>query len=93
MVRIKHRYLLVNILYPDVQPSSTSKHQTKIAPEVIQFHRPSSDALDGKLLARIIRDATAELFGDYGTGMIASGLKGVLTVPPPSHKMNHQVLD
>lgn len=74
MVRLKHRYLLVNILYPD--DVSTTKPTKDGLPDVVQFRRPSSDKLTPQLLARIIRDGVAELFGDYGSGMIASSLVG-----------------
>jgi len=77
MVRLKHRYLLLNILYPE--PPTTAKPSAQkdaSLPSVIQFRRPSSDKLTPQLLARMIRDAVQELFGDYGSGMIASSLVG-----------------
>lgn len=74
MVRLKHRYLLVNILYPDeALPTKQSKDGL---PDIVQFRRPSSDKLTPQLLARMIRDGVTELFGDYGSGMIASSLVG-----------------
>ena len=72
MVRLKHRYLLVNILYPE--PSSISKD--KNVPYTVQFHQPTSDALTPQLLVRMVRDGVAELFGDYGSGVIAGSLVG-----------------
>ena len=78
MVRIKHRYLLVNILYPDVRDSAnaTKVNVDNDVPYTVQFHQPSSDRLDARLLAKIIRDGVSELFGDYGSGMIAGSLQG-----------------
>ncbi|KAK5731495.1 RNA-binding protein pop5 [Elasticomyces elasticus] len=76
MVRIKHRYLLINILYPD--PRSTSRPATKPDDEVpytVQFRRPSPDRMDGGVLTRLIRDGVAELFGDYGSGKVAGSLQ------------------
>ncbi|KAK5692964.1 RNA-binding protein pop5 [Elasticomyces elasticus] len=77
MVRIKHRYLLINILYPD--PKSTSgRPATKPGDEVpytVQFRRPSPDRMDGGVLTRLIRDGVAELFGDYGSGKVAGSLQ------------------
>lgn len=77
MVRLKHRYLLVNILYPETAatkpPGSSSAQHT---PDIIQFNQPTSDKLNPQLLARIIRDGVGELFGDYGSGMAAGGLVG-----------------
>lgn len=78
MVRIKHRYLLVNILYPDqdVKNTKQSNGVKEDLPYTVQFRRPSSDALNAKLVARIVRDGVADLFGDYGSGMIAGSLVG-----------------
>ena len=78
MVRIKHRYLLVNILYPE-SPATTNKHNSQKpedVPYTVEFHQPSSDRMDAKLLLRLIRDGVSELFGDYGSGMIAPSLQG-----------------
>ncbi|CAK4030387.1 Ribonuclease P MRP subunit POP5 [Lecanosticta acicola] len=74
MVRIKHRYLLLNILYPQEKPATTAK-PNQIVPWTVQFRQPSSDRLDAKLLARVIRDGVSELFGDYGAGMVAGSLQ------------------
>ena len=78
MVRLKHRYLLAHVLYPDAvnDPSSKLVKNASEAPYTIQFHRPSSDRLDGRLLMQMIRNGVAELFGDYGSGMIAGSLQG-----------------
>lgn len=80
MVRLKHRYLLVNILYPedskDMKYSKTSTGED--VPHALQFRRPSDDRVDVKLLARLIRDGVAELFGDYGSGMVAGSLQGTI---------------
>jgi len=79
MVRIKHRYLLVNILYPSGQAA-----QLKVAnndlPDVAQFHQPTLSEFNDEMLRRLIRNNVSELFGDYGIGMIASSLKGTLQV-------------
>lgn len=78
MVRLKHRYLLVNILYPDsAQQTSGVRPEAKDVPDLIDFNQPSSDKLTPQLLARIVRDGVAELFGDYGSGMIAGSLVGM----------------
>lgn len=85
MVRIKHRYLLAHILYPDpadpkTQPSS--KFSEKALPDVVQFHRPSPDDLTPQLLARTIRDQVLSLYGDYGLGLVSSSLKSRTHFPP-----------
>jgi len=78
MVRLKHRYLLVNFLYP--KPSNSSSTTTKSAksttvPSVVNFHAPSSDRLDAHLLLRLIRNGVTDLFGDYGSGVVAGSLQ------------------
>lgn len=82
MVRLKHRYLLVNILYPE--DNKDKKHSKNSAgedvPLALQFRRPSDDRVDAKLLARLIREGVADLFGDYGSGMTASSLQGIAPI-------------
>ncbi|TKA69254.1 hypothetical protein B0A49_03078 [Cryomyces minteri] len=71
MVRLKNRYLLINILYPsDANPTNPAT----ALPDVVQFRQPSSDALTAQLLTRMVREGVAELFGDYGAGMVAGSL-------------------
>jgi len=81
MVRLKHRYLLVNILYPDSAPTTKPPAAANV-PDVVQFNSPSSDALTPQLLIRLIRDNLAELFGDYGSGMVSSSLQGLFPSQP-----------
>lgn len=77
MVRIKQRYLLVNILFPDTnQPSPHPTNSKQPLPDVVQFHQPSPDDLEPQALARAIREQIALLYGDYGAGITANGLKG-----------------
>lgn len=83
MVRIKHRYLVVNFLYP--APATTTSSSTKEPlPDFIQFHHPTPDQLHAGLLLRAIRDGVAELFGDYGSGVVSSSLKGTNSLLPDS---------
>ena len=72
MVRLKNRYLLVNILYPD---SHTSLSSAKV-PDLVSFNQPTTDDLTPNLLVKAIRAEVAELFGDYGSGAIADSLSG-----------------
>ena len=79
MVRIKHRYLLVHILYPDPadpKAKAPSKPPGTAFPDLIQFHRPSPDDLTPQLLARTIRDQVLLLYGDYGLGLVCNSLNG-----------------
>ena len=79
MVRIKHRYLLIHILYPEPESKSWSSHESsgKSLPDLVQFHRPSPDDLTPQLLARSIKDQIALLYGDYGVGLTSNGLNGI----------------
>ena len=79
MVRIKYRYLLVHILYPDLAESesrSTNRPSDKSIPDLVQFHRPSPNDLQPQHLVRSIRDQILLLYGDYGLGLISASLNG-----------------
>lgn len=71
MVRVKNRYLVVNFLYPD--PAAKSKTQL---PDLVQIHSPTPDAFHAGIMVRMIREEVEEMFGEYGMGMVSSGLKG-----------------
>lgn len=71
MVRVKFRYLVVNFLYPE--PSSKSR---TALPDLVQIHSPTPDAFNAGALIRLLRDAVEDLYGDYGSGMVSSSLKG-----------------
>lgn len=82
MVRIKHRYLLVHILYPDPadpKANTPSKIPGKNLPDLVHFHRPSPEDLTPQLFARTIRDQVLLLYGDYGLGLVSSSLNGNCT--------------
>ena len=66
MVRLKHRYLLLQILYPD-GPSTL--------PGSLSFNGPTNDALTPRNLSNLIRENIADLFGDYGSGLTAASLQ------------------
>jgi hypothetical protein len=68
MVRIKERYLLVNILYP----SEASKTQIPDVPDLVVLHQPTTDALTPQALGRGIRAQVVELFGDHGSGVVSA---------------------
>lgn len=78
MVRLKHRYLLINVLYPEKEASNRQPRPGSYAtvPWTVQFHRPSSDDFESKILLRMIRNGVSELFGDYGSGMVSASLQG-----------------
>jgi ribonuclease P/MRP protein subunit POP5 len=74
MVRIKERYLLVNIIYPPDQ----SQSRAGIPAHVVQ-HQPTIDKLTPVLLLKAIKAEVASLFGDYGSGAIEGDLSGKKT--------------
>jgi ribonuclease P/MRP protein subunit POP5 len=69
MVRIKERYLLVNIIYPHDSATAT-------VPGFAHFHQPTSDDLTPQLLASSIKAEVARLFGEIGSGAINRSLNG-----------------
>ncbi|KAI2623707.1 Rpp14 family protein [Xylaria nigripes] len=69
MVRIKERYLLVNILYP------AELGKRAHLPDVVVLNQPTSDELTPVVLLRAIRAEVAALFGDYGSGALEGGVK------------------
>lgn len=72
MVRIKERYLLVNIVYPPDQ-----KRGAKSAlPSLVVHHQPTLEKLTPQLLLKGIKAEVASLYGDYGSGALASNLSG-----------------
>ncbi|EEP79780.1 predicted protein [Uncinocarpus reesii 1704] len=90
MVRLKHRYLLVNILYPPTPSSNTllsakTLTQAKGEPDAeTQFHlqvcRPTPDHINAQVLARMIREAVSEMFGDWGMGELGGAGAGSVSV-------------
>ncbi|KAI1379544.1 hypothetical protein F4677DRAFT_442520 [Hypoxylon crocopeplum] len=70
MVRIKERYLLVKILYPDELGNRQD------LPDVVVINQPTTDQLNPATLLRGIRAEVASLFGDYGSGAIEGGSLG-----------------
>lgn len=69
MVRIKERYLLVNILYPT---ELSAQKTTTTTPDLIALNQPTTDKFDRNALLRELRAQVASLFGDYGSGAAAS---------------------
>lgn len=72
MVRLKNRYLLVNILYPELDTSPTKPK----VPDVVVFNQPTTSDLTASALLKGLKAEVASLFGDYGSGAIADRLVG-----------------
>jgi len=79
MVRLKSRYLLVQILYPSQQPpTSTSTSSTQPATAtatatLLTFHAPTPDTITPHHLLHTLRTTIHSLFGDAGAGAVAAG--------------------
>ncbi|PYH65739.1 uncharacterized protein BO88DRAFT_407481 [Aspergillus vadensis CBS 113365] len=100
MVRLKHRYILLDILYPDPStwPAATSRtknnnnsnnSQSKSKSQAqLQIHSPTSDALTPGLLAKMVREEVSLMFGDYGVGRLggagAGGISGMFVSFSPA---------
>lgn len=82
MVRVKFRYLVVNFLYPE--PTTLPKN-TQPLPDLVHIHAPTPDAVHAGSIMRMVRDGVEDLYGDYGSGMIAAGLKGQPACLPRNH--------
>jgi ribonuclease P/MRP protein subunit POP5 len=80
MVRIKHRYLLFHILYPDNVPSDVKPD----APPYLAFHASGPSHLNGGLLMKALRASVATHFGDVGVGLASASLKIVYFSPATS---------
>ena len=75
MVRIKHRYLLVKILYPEPTTAPPLAKSTSI-PSIIQFNHPTPDDLTPQHFLRALREQASVLYGDYGSGVLSGQLAG-----------------
>ncbi|KAJ5916795.1 hypothetical protein N7504_000810 [Penicillium tannophilum] len=82
MVRLKNRYLLIDILYPDpaTWPSTTPKSTSTSTSAQLAIHSPTSDALTPGLLAKMIREEVSELYGDCSVGKLGGASAGGINV-------------
>ncbi|KAH8792887.1 Rpp14/Pop5 family-domain-containing protein [Hyaloscypha finlandica] len=70
MVRLKNRYLLVNVLYPELEDR---KGKTKV-PDIVEFNQPTTDAFTTGALLKGLKAEIANIFGDYGSGAVSESL-------------------
>ena len=82
MVRVKHRYFLVQILYPDTTPFKSSDPNL---PDRVRFHQPTPDAVTAGFLLGQIREQLAILYGDHGSGVAGTGLTSENNYPSLVH--------
>ncbi|QYS93976.1 Ribonuclease P [Trichoderma simmonsii] len=69
MVRIKERYLLVNIIYPPDAAVSRAR-----VPALVAQHQPTIAKLTPQALVRAIKAEVLLLYGDYGAGALEGNL-------------------
>lgn len=75
MVRIKHRYLVVRILYPATQATVSKSIVNHSNQDLLDLYRPSPQSLDTHNLFRLIRTSIEYMYGDYGVGLVLPSLK------------------
>ena len=75
MVRIKHRYLVVRILYPATQATVSKSIVNHSNQDLLNLYRPSPQSLDTRNLFRLIRTSIEYMYGDYGVGLVLPSLK------------------
>lgn len=85
MVRIKERYLLVNIIYP---PDSAAKKNSGVPSFVVQ-HQPTTENLTSRILLKAVRNEVSQLFGDHGLGSLSGNLSGMKLGCPLLHTARH----
>lgn len=76
MVRVKERYLLVNIIYP---PEKAQNGKSGASLPLVQ-HQPTTESLKPGVLVRAIKAQVASLFGDYGAGAMEGDLSSEFNI-------------
>jgi len=80
MVRLKDRYLLVNIVYTDLPQdqgrSKSSSGSNNDVPDLLIYNQPTTGNIRPQDLLRVIREQIASLFGDCGSGAVNRSLHG-----------------
>jgi ribonuclease P/MRP protein subunit POP5 len=73
MVRLKTRYLLFEILYPDELPDIGLDSKEKVD---LALRNPNNSGLDARKLSRLLKESIELNFGDFGLGSVASTVAG-----------------
>lgn len=81
MVRVKERYLLVNILYPEAARNSSNSN----LPDILVYNQPTTDAFTARVLSQAVKAEVTNLFGDYGAGTVERTLRGMRIFCLPSN--------
>ncbi|RMZ80248.1 hypothetical protein DV738_g2751, partial [Chaetothyriales sp. CBS 135597] len=78
MVRVKHRYLLLNILFPSKTGAGAP------TPAYLQFRSPAPSHITPALFVSLLRNSIATHFGDCGLGLTTGSLRIVYLSPATS---------
>ncbi|PSR80648.1 Rpp14/Pop5 family protein [Coniella lustricola] len=71
MVRVKERYLLVNILYPQGSRDATGSQLS----ELLLYNQPTTDAFTARTLVHALKAEVTNFFGDFGAGSVERTLR------------------
>lgn len=75
MVRLKHRYILFDVLYP---PSRGTKEFANFSSSsqtaLLSLHRMSPSGIDQKVILQAIRKVIQDQYGEYGSGLAGSSI-------------------
>ncbi|KAK8439216.1 RNA-binding protein pop5 [Candidozyma auris] len=81
MVRLKHRYILFDILYPPVSDPRTGTQREKFSTfcnnpkdTLLTLHAPSPASINSKSIANILRNAVAEHYGEIAAGGVGNSI-------------------
>lgn len=74
MVRVKERYLLVNIVYPQGSRDASKP----LLPDLLLYNQPTTDAFTARTLVHAIKAEVTHFFGDFGAGSVERTLRGIL---------------
>lgn len=77
MVRLKHRYILFDILYPPSSDPRTGQQREKFqtfssSPKdtLLSLHETSPNAINARSIASLLKSVVQDHFGDFGGGTI-----------------------
>ncbi|KAK6200407.1 Rpp14/Pop5 family-domain-containing protein [Scheffersomyces amazonensis] len=72
MVRIKHRYILFEVLYPPTKSGEDSEtFSNSQVDALLTLHQSSPSTINGKLIVSILRKSIQTYYGDQGAGTAA----------------------
>jgi len=77
MVRLKHRYILFDILYPPSSDPRTGREKEKFQnfqsstkDTLLSLHETSPNAINARSIAHLLKKVVEDHFGDFGGGTV-----------------------